>query len=257
MTIIRRRFLVLASAAAAAAASPGISPAWAQIPVRPFNPPAIGHPIPKTAKPLKLGIVGSGNVGGNVGGVWSKAGHQVMFSDRDPAIAKTRADETPGAKSGTTAEAIAFADVVVVSIPFGAWPDFAKEYGASLRNKTMMEFTNPNVARDGAVGTDGLTKGSGAYIAALFPGVKIIRSASAMAAAMLGSEAHRPAPRLAIVVMADDAATKATGIQLISDLGFDAVDGGALSRAPKFAMGTPGGATMTSAELKTWLAANP
>lgn len=237
MSIIRRRFLYLVGAAAAAVASP----AWAQIPARPFNAPKIGHAIPKTAKPLKIGIIGSGNVGGNIGGVWSKAGHQVMFSDRDAANAKARAGETPGTKSGTTAEAIAFADVVVVAVPFGAWPDLAKEYGASLRGKTMMEFTNPNATRDGPIGAEGLAKGSGAYVSALFPGVKIVRSASAMAAAMLGSEAHRPAPRLAIVVMADDAGAKATGLQLIGDLGFDAIDGGKLSSAPNSPWARPAG----------------
>jgi predicted dinucleotide-binding enzyme len=253
---VRRRFLYLASAAVAACASQ----AWAQaapIPVRPYKPPNVGHPIAKTAKPLKLGIIGSGNVGGNIGQVWSKAGHHVMFSDRDPAIAKTRAGENPGATSGTPAEAIAYADVVVVAIPFGAWPEFAREYGAALKNKIMLEFSNPNLTRDGAVGEAGLAKGSGAYVAGLLPGVKIARSASAMSAAMLSSEAARPAPRLAIPVMADDAAAKAAGLQLINDAGFDAIDGGALSRAPKFAMGTPGGAVMTAADLRAWMAANP
>jgi predicted dinucleotide-binding enzyme len=256
--IIRRRFLTLASAASVVAL---VGPAWAQstapIPARPFVPPKANHPLPKTAKPLKLGVIGAGNVGGALGQDWSRAGHHVMFADRDPATAKARAAENPGATSGTNAEAIGFADVVVVTIPFGAWPDFVKEHGAALKNKVVFEMTNPNLERDGAVGKEGQAKGAGNYIVSLLPGVKITRGMSTIGAGLMSSEAGRPAPRVAIPVMATDAAAKAIGMQLVNDAGFDAVDAGDMSAAPRFATGSPGAGVKTAAELRAFIAQKP
>jgi predicted dinucleotide-binding enzyme len=253
--IFSRRFLLCAGAATLVW---GAAPAWAQapIPARPYVPPKVNHPIPKTAKPLKVAVIGAGNVGGALGTVWARAGHHVMFADRDPATAKTRASET-GATSGTTAEAIAYGDVVVVTIPYGAWPDFAQENAAALRNKIMFETTNPNPTRDGAVAAPALARGAGLYISDLFPGVKIVRGMSTIAAALMSSEAGRPAPKLAIPVMANDPTAKAMGMQLVNDAGFDAVDAGDLSNAPKFATGSPGAGDKTAAEIRAIVAAKP
>ena len=41
------------------------------------------HSLPAFAAPMKIGIIGSGRVGSNVGGAWVKAGHEVMFSSLD------------------------------------------------------------------------------------------------------------------------------------------------------------------------------
>ena len=49
------------------------------------------------SKPLKIGIIGSGRIGTTFGGLWAKAGHEIMFSDRDPENAK-RAAESVGAR---------------------------------------------------------------------------------------------------------------------------------------------------------------
>ena len=249
-TINRRRFLLLAGAGRR-----GSFPAWAQtvIPARPYVPPKINHRILKTEIPLKIGIIGSGNVGGALGQVWAHAGHQVMFADRDPVVSKARAKDNPGAKAGTTAEAIAFADVVAVMIPYGAWPDFAKEFGPSLRGKIVFEATNPNVERDGEAGKTGLAKGAALYIQELLPGVKLVRGMSTIPAALMSSEAGRPAPKLGIPVMSNDPVAKRVGIELVSDAGFDPVDAGYLSNAGKFATGGPGAGAKTAPEVRAIL----
>ena len=194
MTIIRRRFLYLASAAATAIASPALAQTAPVVPAKPYVPGKVGYPIPKTAKPMKLAVIGAGNVGGALGGLWAKAGHQVMFADRDPAQAKGRATENPGATSGTTVQAIAFADVVVVTVPFAAWPEIAREHGAALKTKIVFETTNASPPRDGAIGEAGLAKGAGLYVQEQLPGVKIARGFTAIGAAQMSSEAGRPAP---------------------------------------------------------------
>src|SRR6059058_2704117 len=73
------------------------------------------------SKPLKIGIIGSGRIGSTFGGLWAKAGHEIMFSDRDAEQAK-RAAETLGARAraGTVEEAVAFGDAVLIAVPYGA-----------------------------------------------------------------------------------------------------------------------------------------
>ena len=44
---------------------------------------ALAFPALAQTKPLKIGIIGSGRIGSTFGGLWAKAGHEIMFSDRD------------------------------------------------------------------------------------------------------------------------------------------------------------------------------
>src|SRR3954451_18586920 len=99
----RRAFIVLTAAKLA-------SPAFAQ------------------SKPVKIGVIGSGRIGSTIGGLWAKAGHEVMFSDRDPEAVK-RAFESVGSKAraGSVEEAIAFGDAVLIAVPYGALPAIGKQ----------------------------------------------------------------------------------------------------------------------------------
>jgi len=100
----RRHVMMLGLGAFAFAA-----PSFAQdapIPARPFVEVPVAHPIPRTAKPMKIGVIGSGNIGGTVGELFAKSGHQVMYSDRDEANAKAQAARVAGTRAGTIAETI-------------------------------------------------------------------------------------------------------------------------------------------------------
>src|ERR1035438_1560087 len=80
--------------------------------------PHAGHA--QTA-PLKIATLGSGHIGGTLGSLWVKAGHPVMFASRHPEELKDLvAGLGPLAKAGTPAEAIAFADVVLLAVPYSA-----------------------------------------------------------------------------------------------------------------------------------------
>ena len=79
--------------------------------------------------PLKIATVGTGNVGSNLGKVWAMNGHPVMFSSRNPDGLKDEvAAAGPNARAGTVAEAIAFADVVLMAVPYSALPAVAMEH---------------------------------------------------------------------------------------------------------------------------------
>lgn len=249
----RRHLMILGLAASGIALA---APSFAQdapIPARPFVEVPLAHPMPRTSKPMKIGVIGSGNIGGTVGELFAKAGHQVMYSDRDPALAQAQAKRVPGTRAGTGEEAIAFADVVLIAIPFGAWPAVAKQYGAALKGKIVMDPTNPNAQRDGELAKTALTKPStGDMIAEFLPGVKLIRAFNTSGYGNFAKEANRPAPKMGIPVAASDAATLAIGARLVNDVGFDAVPvGGGINGSAKFELRGPASGVHTAAELKT------
>jgi len=65
---------------------------------------------------MKIGIIGAGKIGGTVGRLWSKAGHQLRFGTRHPEQLAPLAAEL-GASAGTPEEAVAFAEVVLLAVP--------------------------------------------------------------------------------------------------------------------------------------------
>src|SRR6266513_4961637 len=72
---------------------------------------------------LKIGVIGSGHIGGTIGGLWVKAGHPVLFSSRHPEELKELVAELgPLAQNGTVQQAIAFGDALLIAVPYGALP---------------------------------------------------------------------------------------------------------------------------------------
>jgi predicted dinucleotide-binding enzyme len=242
--------VVLGLAAAVLGFAP---PAAAQdIPARPFIEVPIVHPIARTTRPMKIGVIGSGNIGGTIGELFAKAGHLVMFSDRDEANAKAQAARVPGTRAGSGADAIAYADVIVMGIPFGAWPAVAQQYGAALKGKIVIDPTNPNATRDGELAKTALTKPStGEMVAEFVPGARLVRAFNTSNYANFAREANRPAPRMGIPVAASDPVALAIGVRLVTDIGFDAVPvEGGLRGSAKFELRGPANGMHTAAQLK-------
>jgi len=228
----RRTFLAAAAAAAA---------------LLPFG----GARAAQTKTRMRIGVIGSGRIGGTLGGLWAKAGHEVMFSDRDPQQAK-RAAEGAGAngRTGSAKEAVAFGDAVLIAVPYAALPAIAKEVGADLKGKVMIDPNNPIPNRDGEMAVAAREKGAAISTAALFPGVRTFRAFNAIGYATFEQEAHRAPPRLAVPVAADDPAALKLGVQLVEDAGFEAVVVGTLAQSRIFDLGAPAGGARTAAELR-------
>lgn len=204
------------------------------------------------AKPMKIGVIGSGKIGSTLGGLWAKAGHELMFSDRDGDAAKRVASEVGArARAGTPAEAVAFGDVVLIAVPYGALPAVAKEVGDKLKGKIVIDPNNPVPARDGELGVQAKEKGAAVSTAALLPGARTVRAFNAWGYQKVASEANRPAPRMAIPVASDDPQALKVGMQLVHDAGFDPVPAGSLAASKAFDLGSPvSGKVMTAAEMR-------
>lgn len=251
----RRRVLGLSVAVSAVCMAGAALAQTALIPARPFVAAQIRHPIPRTSRPMKIGVIGSGNIGGTIGELFWKSGHQLMFSDRDPAAAKAQADRMSGARAGTPEEAIAFADVLLMAAPYGAWPDIARQYGAALQGKIVIDPTNFNPMRDAVAVPDPRASGTGLAVAAYMPGVKLVRAFNTSGYATFAQEANRPGAKMGIPLASNDPAALAIGVQLLSDVGFDPVPMGGLANAGRFENGGPASGVKTAAELRTLMGA--
>lgn len=205
----------------------------------------------QAAKPMRIGVIGSGRIGSTLGGLFARAGHEVMFSDRDAEQAKRALEGLgPNARTGTAREAATFGDVVLIAVPYAALPSIAKELGAELKGKVVIDPNNPIPNRDGEMAVEAREKGAAISTAAMFPGARLFRAFNAIGYSVLGREAHRAAPRLAVPVAADDPIALKTGMQLVEDAGFEPVHVGTLAQSRIFDLGAPAGGARTAAELR-------
>ena len=214
-------------------------------------------------KPIRIGVIGSGRIGSTIGGLWVKAGHEVMFSDRDPEQVKRAIDGLgpelkPKARAGTVQEAVAFGDAVLIAVPYMALPAIQQQVGAQLKGKVVIDPNNPVASRDGEMGAQAREKGAGVSTAALLPGARIARAFNSWGYGLMAREANRPAPRMAIPVAADDPVALKVGMQLVNDAGFDAVAAGNLAASKAFDLGSPvSGRVLTAPEMRQALQLKP
>lgn len=190
---------------------------------------------------MKIGIIGSGNIGGNLGKNWAKAGHEVMFSSRHPEELQAMADEV-GAKVGTTEEAAEFGEVILLAIPFGKVPDIAQQIG-SLNNKILIDAGNPYPRRDGEMAQQVINDESQTatgYVASQFPGAKTVKAFNSIFYKVFAEQAFQEGDnRIAVQVCSDDEEAKATVKHLIEDIGFAPQDLGDLSQGVLFEPDAP------------------
>jgi len=188
---------------------------------------------------LKIGTVGSGRVGAALGGAWIKAGHEVMFSSLDlEHDKKLAASLGPNARAGTTREAAAFGEVLLVSVPYGALPGVGKELADLLKGKIVIDTCNPFASRDGEIANWAREKGAGLASAELLPGARIVRTFNAVSYSQMASAKQR-GEQMAMPMASDDAEAIAVASRLVRDVGFEPVLIGPLAMGKHLMPGTP------------------
>ena len=195
--------------------------------------------IAQPAKP-KIGFIGAGHVGGTLAKLWIAAGYQVMLSGLDLGPVKELVAQLgPSAQAGTPAEAAAWGDVVVVTVPYSALPQIGRDYGAALKGKIVLDTCNPYLQRDGDMAKDALEKGTGVMDPIYLPGTRLVRAFNSIVYADMAKDAHHPGDLYGIELAADDPAALAMGKRLVTDAGYEPVVVGGLSTAKKFDQGSP------------------
>jgi len=210
-------------------------------------------------KGLRIGVIGSGRVGGTVGALWVKAGHEVMFSSLDIEHDKALAARLgSGARAGTPKEAAAFGEVLFFAVPYAALPGLGRDLAAEIKGKIVLDASNPIPGRDGDMAKEALAKGTGVASPQFLPGARIVRAYNEVGYTRMRDEAHRAGERLGIPLAGDDAQALKTAVRLVQDAGHEPVVVGGLARAREFDYGTPVfGKPMTAAELRKALGLKP
>lgn len=216
--LVRREFLILGTVLAADAAA--------------------GAPHMQHVRP-RIGFIGAGRIGGQLAAFWAHAGYPVMISARNLEPLKALAAQIGGnVQVGTPAQAAAFGEVVVVTVPYGALPQVGRDYASELNGKIVLDTCNPNVRRDGDITKDALEKGTGVMDTVYLPGTRLVRGFTTVGAAQLAPNANRPGERIGIPLAGNDKGALAIVARMVRDAGFEPVIVGSLSTAKSFDTGT-------------------
>ncbi len=192
---------------------------------------------------MRIGILGgAGKEGRGLAMRWARAGHDVVIGSRDAARAHAAADEL-GARArraiagGDNATAAA-GDVVVVSVPYPAQRPTLEALRAALAGKIVVDLVVPLVPP--AVAKVHLPEGGAAALEAQ----RLLRDAARVVGALhhvsstVLEDLERPLDQ-DVLVVGDDAAAKATVIELVGALGARGLDAGALANAVALEAMTP------------------
>jgi len=189
---------------------------------------------------MRIGIIGAGMIGSTMAKLWADAGHEIRLASRHPEeLAPLVASLGPRASAGTPAEAAAFGEAVMLTVPLKATPALAEDLGALLKGKIVMDTGNAYEKRDGDAAAEATRHpaGSAGWAAAMFPGVRWVKAFNTVYFKVLASEAHRAGDRVGIPLASDDRGALETVAQLTRDAGLDPVIVGPLARGKDFEPG--------------------
>jgi len=191
---------------------------------------------------LRIGIIGAGMIGSTLAKLWVEAGHDVRLASRHPEdLRGLVAPLGVRASVGAPADAAAFGDVVMLTVPLRAVPGLARELAPALAGKVVLDTGNAYERRDGDVAREASrhASGSAAWAAAMFPGSRWVKAFNTVYYKTLASEAHRGGDRVGIPLAGDDPKALETAAALARDGGFDPVIVGPLARGKEFEPDTP------------------
>lgn len=176
---------------------------------------------------MKIGIIGAGNVGGNLGERLSRSGFAVRFGlkeDKDAGALLARCGG--GATAGSVEDAAKSSDVVFLAVPGNVAVDVARSLGAALDGKVVVDCNNPLTWKDGPVWAPPAEGSLAQAIAKAAPGAKVVKAFNTF-----GAEHHKEPKGADVFLAADDADAKRAVTEIATKAGFRAVDAGPLRNA--------------------------
>ena len=177
---------------------------------------------------MRIGIIGSGNIGGTAAKLFADANHAVAVSHSSAveALRDLVARLGPNARATTVDDAASSADVVLLAIP---WRNRDALPATRLKGKIVIDAMNP-FAPGGSVYDLGNST-STELVATALPGARIVKAFNTMRANDLATKGRVDLPveeRPALFLAGDDAEAKAVVARLIEEIGFAPVDTGSL-----------------------------
>lgn len=191
---------------------------------------------------MKIAVIGTGNIGGNLARRFRALGHDVSIANsRGPETLGDLARET-GAKPVTVSEAARAGDVVIVTIPLKNVPALPSDLFAAVPASVVVVDTGNYYPqqRDGKIAEieAGMTESRWTTTQLKRPVIKAFNNIYAQHLLEKGKPTGSPG-RIALPIAGDDEAAKSVVMKLIDELGFDPVDAGSIDNSWKQQPGTP------------------
>ena len=204
---------------------------------------------------MKIGIIGAGNIGATLARKLAAGGHEVRLANsKGPETIRDIARDV-GATAVSKEEAVQGVQAIVLSIPFGRYPDLANLFNEVPADVAVIDTSNYYPFRDGAIAEVDGGKPESVWVSEQI-GRPVVKAWNAVLAATLAErgQPNGASGRIAIAVAGDDPKAKATTMKLVEATGFDAVDSGSLSDAWRQQPGAPAYCTeLSTSDLKTAL----
>jgi predicted dinucleotide-binding enzyme len=179
---------------------------------------------------MRVGILGSGLMGGKLGTILARAGHEVVFSyARSGQKLQGLARDAGGkARAGTPREAARDADAVLLAVHWSRTEDVLDQTG-DLSGRVVITCALP-MNEDSTELVVAHTSSGAEELARMVPKARVVAAFQTVPSEVLFGvyEARRKAGRPSLVYCGDDESGKGVAAGLIRDVGFDPVDAGPL-----------------------------
>ena len=182
---------------------------------------------------MRIGILGSGLMGGKLGTIFARAGHEVVFSyaRSTKKLEKLARDAGGTARAGTPAEATRDADALLLAVHWSRVDDVVELVG-DLSNRVIVSCSLPMNEDDTAL-VVGHTSSGAEELVQKIPKARLVSAFNTVPSEVLFAvfEARRRKSKPSLVYCGDDVGAKEIAARLIRDVGFDPVDAGPLQTA--------------------------
>ena len=206
---------------------------------------------------MKVGIIGTGAIGGTIAKKMAIAGHQVKINNASDIDKLNARAEELGVTAANQKDVVKDVDIIILSLPTIAIPTLPKDLFADVpENVIVVDTSNYYPFRDADIEEIKNGKVESVWVSEQLRR-PVIKAFNNLLAETLASRGKKPdaEDRIAMAVAGDDAEAKKVIAGLVHDAGYDAVDSGTLSESWRHQPGTPAYCTeLNAAELKQALA---
>jgi 8-hydroxy-5-deazaflavin:NADPH oxidoreductase len=179
---------------------------------------------------MRVGILGSGLMGGKLGTLFARAGHEVLFSyaRSEQKLKRLARDAKGAARAGTPREAAGESDVLLLAVHWSRVDDVLKQAG-DVAGKVIVSCSLPMNAANTELVIANSSSGAEA-LAKKVPKARVVSAFNTVPSEVLFGvfEARRKTTRPSLVYCRDESRSKGIAADLIRDVGFDPVDAGPL-----------------------------
>lgn len=180
---------------------------------------------------MNIGIIGTGNMGGNLAKLWAKKNHKIMVTSKDLKQSREAAVQAgENVSVGSLKETAAFGEAVVFAFPYEALDDVIREAG-SFSGKIIIDIINP--LTEDIMGLKlGFNTSAAEEAARKIPDAYVVKALNTIASPVLEMgdiETNTEVPTVFYCGDNPDAKTKVS--KLISDIGFEPMESGPLTNA--------------------------